>query len=57
MKITKSLRMIVVLGMTVFAGTTLAYNSGNTEKGCKKPRFRTFEPEHLSEVDPETKIS
>ncbi len=57
MKITKSLRMIVVLGMTVFAGTTLAYNSGNTEKECKKPRFRTFEPEHLSEVDPETQIS
>jgi hypothetical protein len=55
MKITKSIRMTVMLGMTVFTGTALAY--GDTDKDCKDPKFRTFEPEHLSEVDPETEIS
>lgn len=57
MKITKNLRMTVMLGMTVFAGDALAYGSGDSDKDCKKPKFRTFEPVRLSEVDPETEIS
>jgi len=34
-----------------------AYNSGNIDLGCKKPKFKTFTPEHKSEVDPESEIS
>ncbi len=57
MKITKSLQITIMLGMTMFAGTALAYGTNSSDNGCKKPKFRTFEPEHLSEVDPETTIS
>jgi len=49
--------MIVILGITLFTGTALAYSTSNSDKECKKPKFRTFEPEHLSEVDPGSKIS
>ncbi|WP_305910109.1 hypothetical protein Q9L42_001925 [Methylomarinum sp. Ch1-1] len=57
MKITKSLQTIIVLGMALLAGNVFAYSSESEDKKCKKPRFRTFEPAHLSEVEPETKIS
>ncbi len=57
MKITKCLRSTIVLGMIVFAGNSFGYGSEDDEKDCKKPKFRTFEPEHLSEVLPETEIS
>lgn len=56
MKITKCLRMTLFLSAVLFAGNVLAYGDDEGEK-CKKPKFRSFEPEHLSEVDPETEIS
>lgn len=57
MKITKCLRITMLAGMAMFAGGAMAYGSDSDEKKCKKPRFRAFEPVHLSEVDPETEIS
>ncbi len=46
--------LIVSMGFSVAA---LAYNAGNINTDCKKPRFKTFTPEHKSEVDPESEIS
>ena len=56
MKITKCLRMTIFLSAALFAGKALAYGDESEQK-CKKPRFRTFEPVHLSEVAPGTQIS
>ncbi len=54
MKITKCLLAILLVLGTV---STQAYEIPQEEKVCKKPKFRTFEPEHLSEVLPESEIS
>lgn len=51
-----SLRNTMIVGMLVFAGNALAYGD-DSDKKCKKPKFRTFEPVRLSEVDPESEIS
>lgn len=56
MKTIKCLRNTMLVGMLVFAGNALAYGD-DSDKKCKKPKFRTFEPAHLSEVAPETEIS
>ncbi len=57
MKITKCLRLTVLSGMMLVAGGAFAYGSDSEEKKCKKPKFREFEPVHMSEVDPGTEIS
>lgn len=56
MKTTKCLRNAMIVGLAIFAGNAFAYGD-DSEKKCKKPKFRTFEPVHLSEVAPETEIS
>ncbi len=55
MTITKQLTSIVCL--LLFSSLSLAYNTKADDDACKKPKFRTFEPEHLSEVEPGSKIS
>ncbi len=55
MTITKQLTSIVCL--LLFSSLALAYSTRADDDACKKPKFRTFEPEHLSEVDPGSKIS
>ncbi len=55
MTITKQLTSIVCL--LLFSSLSLAYSVKSVDDACKKPKFRTFEPEHLSEVDPGAKIS
>jgi len=56
MTITKSL--ITLLCLLSFSHQAFSYNArSEEEKGCKKPKFRTFVPEHLSEVEPGSEIS
>ena len=55
--IKKSLISASLIASIGFSATVFAYNAGNIETGCKKPRFKTFTPEHKSEVDPESEIS
>ncbi len=57
MKIIKCLRIATLLGMTVITGSAWGYSTADDDKVCKKPKFRTFEPEHLSEVDPGSEVS
>lgn len=53
-KILISASIIASIG---FTATASAYSAGNVDTGCKKPRFKTFTPEHKAEVDPESEIS
>lgn len=54
----KCLKLLTVSGIIAFTGATTAlYGAEDRDRPCKKPKFRTFEPVHLSEVPPETEIS
>ena len=55
--IKKSLISISLLVSFGFASSAFAYNSGNTERKCQDPKFKSFFPAHKSEVDPESEIS
>ena len=58
MKITKCLRLSsILLGLAAFSVSSMAYAENDEDKKCRKPKFREFEPAHLSEVDPETEIA
>ena len=62
MKTIKILRKIVVIGLVFSTGSAFAYNSGNTERECKPPKFRTFSPPKktkdtpVPEVAPEAEV-
>ena len=55
--IKKSLILISLIASIGFTASAFAYNSGNIDLGCKKPRFKTFTPPHKAEADPESEIS
>ena len=55
--IKKSLILVSLIVSASFATSAVAYNAGRVESGCKKPRFKTFTPEHKAEADPESEIS
>lgn len=56
MTITKSL--ITVLCLVSFSHQAFSYDVRSEEDTvCKEPEFRTFVPEHLSEVEPGSEIS
>ncbi|MDF1582925.1 MAG: hypothetical protein RQ733_09380 [Methyloprofundus sp.] len=55
--IKKSLKLVCLIVSLGFTGTAFAYGTSETNNGCKKPKFKTFTPEHKSEVDPESEIS
>ena len=55
--IKKSLISACLIASIGFSASAFAYNSGNIELGCKKPRFKTFDPPHKGEADPESEIS
>ena len=55
--IKKMLISVSLITSVGFTASAFAYNAGNVEQGCKKPRFKTFTPEHKSVVDPESEIS
>jgi len=55
--IKKSLKLAFLISSIGFTSTVFAYGAGDTNNGCKKPRFKTFTPAHKSEVDPESEIS
>ncbi|RLA16865.1 MAG: hypothetical protein DRQ62_15615 [Gammaproteobacteria bacterium] len=55
--IKKSLISACLITSIGFAGSASAYNAGNIDLGCKKPRFKTFTPPHKGEADPESEIS
>lgn len=53
----KCLKLLTIFAVVAFTGTAAGYGSEEGDRRCKKPKFRTFEPVHLSEVPPETEIS
>ena len=55
--IKKSLILAGLIASVGFSASAFAYSAGRVETGCKKPRFKTFTPEHKAEVDPESEIS
>jgi len=55
--IKKSLKLVCLIVSVGFTGSAFAYGTSETNNGCKKPKFKTFTPEHKSEVDPESEIS
>ena len=55
--IKKSLISASLIACIGFTTSAFAYNSGNIDLGCKKPRFKTFTPPHKAEADPESEIS
>ena len=55
--IKKSLTLVCLVAGIGFSGSVFAYGSEYSSNGCKKPRFKSFTPEHKSEVDPESEIS
>ena len=55
--IKKSLILASLIASVGFTASAFAYNAGNVDLGCKKPRFKSFTPPHKSEVDPESEIS
>ncbi len=58
MKIKKSFQLSVVAGMLCgLAGSAYAYSEDDRSRACKNPRFRDFEPGHLSEVEPGSEVS
>ncbi len=54
---TISKQLISIVSLLLFSSLTLAYSTKSDDDACKKPKFRTFEPEYLSEVEPGSKIS
>lgn len=57
MKTIKCLVVSATLCLPILSTNAFAYSSDEDDKKCKKPTFRTFEPAHLSEVDPQSEIS
>ena len=55
--IKKSLILASLIASIGFSATAFAYNAGNVETGCQKPKFKTFTPPHKAEADPESEIS
>lgn len=55
--IKKSLLFASLIASIGFTASAFAYNAGNVDSGCKKPRFKTFTPPHKAEADPESEIS
>ncbi|MCK5354858.1 MAG: hypothetical protein KAJ63_07035 [Methyloprofundus sp.] len=55
--IKNSLILASLIASVGFTASAFAYNSGNIDSGCKKPRFKTFTPPHKAEADPESEIS
>lgn len=53
----KILTMILMLGLTGFAGQATAYGSSSSKKACKPPRFWQFQPPHMAEVAPQSEFS
>ncbi len=53
----KTLISVSLMASIGFAGSVFAYNAGNVDMGCKKPRFKSFTPPHKGEADPESEIS
>jgi hypothetical protein len=56
MKIIKCLFISMALCVPLVSVNVFAY-SDDDDHDCKEPTFRTFEPAHLSEVDPQSEIS
>jgi hypothetical protein len=42
--ITKSIKLVSLLAALAFSSSAMAYGSKYTSDGCKKPRFKSFEP-------------
>ena len=55
--IKRSLILASVIASVGFTSSAFAYNAGNVDTGCQKPKFKTFTPPHKAEVDPESEIS
>ena len=55
--IKNSLILASLIASAGFTASAFAYNAGNIDSGCKKPRFKTFTPPHKAEADPESEIS
>lgn len=55
--IKKSLQLICLITSVSFASSAFAYGTRSTNDGCMKPRFKSFTPEHKSEIDPGAEIT
>jgi hypothetical protein len=60
--ITKAIKLTGLLAVLVFSSSALAYGSKYTNDGCKKPRFKSFQPipynhDTKMEADAEAEIS
>ncbi|MDC9728904.1 MAG: hypothetical protein PSN04_06185 [Methyloprofundus sp.] len=42
--ITKSIKWVALVSVLAFSSSAMAYGSKYTSDGCKKPRFKSFEP-------------
>ncbi len=52
MKIIKGIKITIALGAMCFAGSTWAYNAGNTSERCVEPVFRDFIPAEHKRGEP-----
>jgi len=55
--IKKSLTIVCLIASIGFANSAFAYGTRTTNDGCKKPRFKSFSPEHKAEIDPGAEVS
>ncbi len=53
---TKIILSIAILTVSI-PTQLLAYGSGGSSRSCKKPSFYQFQPEHLTEVPPQSRFS